>query len=92
VYISGLNSGQWHSGDELIDIMWDDSWQIMWDGSELTGFHSVQLGYGPWFDYCCYKSRCSPTLATFYAGLQQCWIIGFWTVTSSTVFHIIWIW
>jgi hypothetical protein len=21
VYISGLNSGQWHSGDELIDIM-----------------------------------------------------------------------
>lgn len=61
-------------------IVWDDSWQIVWDGNELTGFHWVHLGCGPWFGCCCYKSCCSATLTTFYAALQQCWIIGFWTV------------
>jgi len=42
MYICSVNSGQWHtektrSGDELIEIMWDDSWRIMWDGNELMG-------------------------------------------------------
>jgi len=76
MYICSVNSGQWHTEKTC-------------SGDELTGFYWVHLGCGPWFGCCCYKSCCLPTLTTFYAGLWQCWIIGFWTVKSSTVFRII---